>query len=142
MLDRQRILALIPHQGAMCLLDEAVEWDSARILCLARSHLAPDNPLRCGGRLGALAGVEYGLQAAALHGALLAGQPQPVGYLAGLREVEFLARYLDAPVLGVLRVEATLALRQVAGLIYRFGIAAEDGRALVVGRAVISLPPA
>ena len=80
MIGRDRIMALIPHQGAMCLLDEAVLWTAERIVCRAVSHLDPANPLRRAGGLHALCGAEYALQAAALHGALLAdGTPQPAG---------------------------------------------------------------
>ena len=31
-LDREGILALVPHQGAMCLWDEVVSWDGDRIM--------------------------------------------------------------------------------------------------------------
>ena len=74
MLTRQQILALIPHQGMMCLLDRVAAWSAADITCGASSHLSPDNPLRRDGRLGAICGIEYGLQAAALHGASCAGE--------------------------------------------------------------------
>jgi len=30
-LDRAAILALVPHQGAMCLWDEVREWDASTI---------------------------------------------------------------------------------------------------------------
>jgi predicted hotdog family 3-hydroxylacyl-ACP dehydratase len=141
MLDRARILALIPHQGAMCLLDSVVRWDEREIVCRAVSHCASDNPLRHEGRLGALAGVEYCLQAACLHGALTAGgQRQEPGYLAALRDVQIGAGRLDDPQLGALSVTAALELRQEAGMIYRFALAAADGRILVEGRASIVLP--
>ncbi|HUN39907.1 MAG TPA: hypothetical protein VMU81_06430 [Acetobacteraceae bacterium] len=71
MLTREQILGLIPHQGTMCLLDRVLGWSAAEISCIAISHLAPDNPLRRDGQLGAICGIEYGLQAAALHGALV-----------------------------------------------------------------------
>ena len=79
MLARSGIAALIPQQGAMCLLDGVLSWDAAGIACRAVSHLDPANPLRQHGRLGAICGIEYGLQAAALHGALSAGAPQAAG---------------------------------------------------------------
>jgi predicted hotdog family 3-hydroxylacyl-ACP dehydratase len=80
MLSREQIVALVPHQGAMCLLDRVLRWSAEDIVCGASSHLLPDNPLRRDGRLGAICGIEYGLQAAALHGALVAhGFPLPLG---------------------------------------------------------------
>jgi predicted hotdog family 3-hydroxylacyl-ACP dehydratase len=139
MLTRAQIAALIPHQGAMCLLDAALRWNATGIDCRATSHLDPANPLRLAGRLGIACGIEYGLQAAALHGALAEGSAQPPGYLAGLRDVAFGAERLDDPAHGPLAVSAELERREAAGLIYAFRIAAEDGRALVAGRATIML---
>jgi predicted hotdog family 3-hydroxylacyl-ACP dehydratase len=66
------ICARLPHAGRMCLLDRLVAWDSESITCHASSHRDADNPLRSGGRLHAVAGVEYAAQAVALHGSLLA----------------------------------------------------------------------
>lgn len=140
MLGRQQIAALIPHQGAMCLLESVVAWDPDAIRCRSRSHLDPANPLRRDGRLGALCGIEYGLQAAALHGALRAGSAQPPGYLAALSGILATPERLDDPRIGELDVTASLELSQPAGLIYGFRLAAADGRSLVTGRATIALP--
>jgi predicted hotdog family 3-hydroxylacyl-ACP dehydratase len=140
MLTRARILELIPHQGTMCLLDEVTAWSDATITCRARSHLSPNNPLRRSGDLNVLCGIEYGLQAAALHGALLAGGSQTAGYLAALRSVEFLAERLDDPSLGALEVSARLELRDIGGLLYGFRLRSGDGADLVTGRAAIVLP--
>ncbi len=140
MLTRARILKLIPHQGTMCLLDEVTAWSDATITCRTRSHLSPDNPLRRSRGLNVLCGNEYGLQAAALHGALLAGGPQPAGYLAALRSVEFLAERLDDPSLGGLEVSARLELHDIGGLLYGFRLRSSDGADLLTGRAAIVLP--
>jgi predicted hotdog family 3-hydroxylacyl-ACP dehydratase len=137
MLSRERILELIPHQGAMCLLDAVSSWSDAAITCRTRSHLSPDNPLRRHGRLNGVCGIEYGLQAAALHGALLGGRPQPAGYLAALRSVEILAARLDDPSLGMLDVSAQLEMQDAGGLIYGFRIQSTDGAVLLAGRATI-----
>ncbi|MBV1795604.1 phosphotransferase [Siccirubricoccus sp. G192] len=135
------IAGLVPHAGAMVLLDRVEAWDAAGITCFARSHLDAANPLRRAGRLGAVAGIEYGLQAAALHGALAAGEvPQPAGYLASLRGVALLAERLDDPALGALRVAARLERQEEGGLIYGFEIGSEAGRMLLSGRAAIALP--
>ena len=137
-----RIQDLIPHQGAMCLLDELVSWSPTGIVCRARSHLSADNPLRGPiGRLGAVCGIEYGLQAAALHGALTAGsKKQKPGYFASLRDMELAVDRLDDPAFGVLEVEAVLELRDTTGLIYGILLRAENGRPLLSGRATIALP--
>ena len=141
MLDRLRILALIPHQGAMCLLDSVARWGAGEILCHTRSHLDPGNPLRRAGRLDTGCGIEYGLQAAALHGVLLGGGvPQAFGFLAALRSVTLNVARLDDPILGLLQVTARLEGRSVAGLAYGFRLAAERGDCVLEGRGLIALP--
>ena len=140
MLDRSGIAALIPHQGAMCLLDRVAAWSDTDIVCHAVSHLDPANPLRRQGRLSTVCGVEYALQAAALHGALRGGAPQPAGWLAALRSVSIHRPRLDEAGLGRLRIEAHREHGGAAGLIYRFRLLAEDGGLLAEGRATIALP--
>ena len=140
MLGVRQIAELIPHQGSMCLLREVVGWDAAGIVCRADSHLHPGNPLRRDGRLSSVCGIEYGLQAAALHGALRCGTAQPPGYLAGLRDVALEVAWLDDAALGTLDVTATLELSDPAGSIYAFCLAGADGRMLVAGRATIVVP--
>jgi len=140
-LDRDAIRALIPHQGAMCLLERVRDWSATRIAASARSHLDPANPLRRDGRLAAICGCEYAFQAAALHGALLAGGiPQPAGRLAGLQLGRIGAARLDDPALGTLAVEAVLELADPGGLIYGFRLADAQGRVLLEGRGTIVLP--
>ena len=140
MLTRPEIAALVPHAGAMCLLDRVLSWDAESILCAARSHLDPQNPLRRAGRLAAVCGLEYGLQAAALHGALRDGRPQLAGYVAALRDVALHVSRLDDPAYGELRVAAALEQAESAGLLYAVRVDAEHGASLVTGRAVIALP--
>jgi predicted hotdog family 3-hydroxylacyl-ACP dehydratase len=140
MLDRTRILSLIPHQGAMCLLDQVIRWTDSAITCHATSHLAENNPLRREGQLSAVCGIEYGLQTACLHGALSLGKPQPPGFLAALRNVQLLVRRLDDPAIGTLAIEAVRDLQSSAGLIYNFTLRSASGRSLILGRATIVLP--
>jgi len=140
-LGRDVIRALIPHQGAMCLLDGVRDWSERRIAAFARSHLDPANPLRRAGRLAAVCGCEYAFQAAALHGALLAGgTPQPAGWLVGLQLGRIGATRLDDPALGTLSIEAVLELADPGGLIYGFRVMAEDDAVLLEGRGTIVLP--
>ena len=70
-MNRAAICARLPHAGRMCLLERLAAWDNDSITCLASSHRDANNPLRRGGRLHAVAGVEYAAQAMALHGSLL-----------------------------------------------------------------------
>ena len=139
-LDRGAIARLVPHGGAMCLLDRALFWDAESIACEADRHRDPDNPLRRDGRLPAVCGVEYALQAMALHGALLAeGAAQPAGYLSSLRDVSLGgAERLDT-VAGPLGVRAHALAAEAGGFIYRFEVEGE-GRILLAGQAAIILP--
>lgn len=93
--------SLIPHQGGMSLLDEVVVWEATRIHARSASHRDPANPLRSDGVLRALHLCEYGAQAMAVHGGLIAraagGRASP-GFLVSLRAVELtLARVDDLP---------------------------------------------
>ena len=138
-LDRDWIESHIPHRGAMCLLDGVLEWDAQRIVCRASSHRDPANPLRVDGKLPAACGIEYGAQAMAVHGALLAAEGKPLGpgILASVRGVELLANRLDdAP--GLLRVSAERLSGEDDHILYAFSVAHEDGE-LVRGRATVVL---
>jgi predicted hotdog family 3-hydroxylacyl-ACP dehydratase len=138
-LSRDAIAALVPHQGAMCLLDRALAWDAAHILCEAESHAAPGNPLRRDGMLPAVCGLEYALQAMALHGALTAGgAPQRAGFVSSLRDVRMAADRLDT-IAGPLRIEAIALVAEASGFIYRFDISGEE-RSLLSGQAAVILP--
>jgi predicted hotdog family 3-hydroxylacyl-ACP dehydratase len=104
------------------------------------SHRDPCNPLKRGGRLDAICGIEYGLQAMAVHGALLDGTPHRPGFLSSLRNIEIVECNL-AMLAAPLQVEADLLLRENRGLIYRFSISA-GGTCYVGGQASIMIPAA
>jgi predicted hotdog family 3-hydroxylacyl-ACP dehydratase len=110
LLGREWIEQHIPHKGRMCLLDEVLSWDAARIRCRSATHRSADNPLRLHGRLGAACGIEYAAQAMAVHGALIAASAPlgrtvatsvrgsiqaTVGYLASVRNVSLCVERLD-----------------------------------------------
>jgi predicted hotdog family 3-hydroxylacyl-ACP dehydratase len=133
------LLGLIPHQGRMCLLDRVERWTATEILCVARSHLDPANPLRRAGRLPGVCGIEYGLQAAAAHGAL-AAPPAVAGWLAAVRSAELVAPWLDEPGFGELAVGATPLHRDASGFIYTFTLHAETGELLLSGSGTIVVP--
>lgn len=129
---------LVPHQGAMCLLAEVLEWDADAIACRASSHRDPANPLRAGERLSAIAGVEYAAQAAAAHGSLTNETSAPArGYLASLRDVHCLVERLDAET-GDLIVRAHKVAAESARVLYDFRIDA-GGRELLRGRLSVAL---
>jgi predicted hotdog family 3-hydroxylacyl-ACP dehydratase len=141
-LSRAEIAGLIPHAGAMCLLDGVTQWDATRIRCVSRSHLDPDNPMRAGGCLPALCGIEYAAQAMAVHGGL-AGPVQDKprrGLLASLREVVCRRQRLD-DLDGELIVEAVREAGDGGRVIYRFEVRVGEIEVLT-GRAAVVLDAA
>lgn len=138
LIERRELCGLIPHDGAMCLLDGVESWDESSVLCVTATHMAPDNPLRSNDRLAAIHGAEYGAQAMAVHGGLLArrsGQAIMGGYLAALRDVHWSVERLDK--LRVpLRVSARQLMRSGGSMMYEFELTAE-GQLLVSGRATV-----
>ena len=133
--------ALLPHAGAMCLLDAVVSWDASGILCRTWSHRRTDNPLRCQQGLSALQGVEYGGQAMALHGALLAGSDGDLkvrGYLVAVRDLVLNVDWLD-PLEGHMDVTAELEIDTGRYVVHRFKIESE-GDPLVSGRMTVVRP--
>ena len=65
--NHRTLAGLIPHGGAMCLLDEVLHMDDESITCRATSHRNPGHPLREGGILPAVSGTN-GLQTVGLPG--------------------------------------------------------------------------
>jgi predicted hotdog family 3-hydroxylacyl-ACP dehydratase len=136
--DRALIAQLIPHQGSMSLLERVASWDATNILALSATHRAPDHPLRSHGRLRAVHLCEYGAQAAALHGGLVAraaGAVAAPGYLVALREVNFTRTHID-DLEGELQIHAELLLQDGGSWQYQFA-ATHAGRSLAAGRLAI-----
>ena len=138
-IDRDQILAMIPHEGAMCLLDEILIWDQSSLRCLSYRYRKADNPLRRpDGTLGTACGVEIAAQAMAVHGRLQAaegGRPVP-GYLVSLRDVRLSSTRLDEAA-GPLIIDAKLLMGDRSGATYEFAVADEktewlSGRATVL----------
>lgn len=136
----ESIAALIPHQGAMCLWDELVDWDAQAVRLRAHNHRDPNHPLRSGGRLRAVHLCEYGAQAMAVHGGLCAGgDAARPGLLVSLRDVRLrVARIDDLP--GALEGDAELLMQSEASQQYRFRIQ-HAGALLAEGRAAVVLQP-
>jgi len=134
---RPGLEALLPHRGAMCLLDAVATHGDDRIVCVATSHRSPDNPLRVGGRLPALAAIEYAAQAMAAHGSLTGALHAMPGRLVAVRDVRLHATTLD-DVTGDLEVEATRIAADAGGVVYAFAVSA-GSRTLAEGRATVML---
>jgi predicted hotdog family 3-hydroxylacyl-ACP dehydratase len=138
-LGRSEISGLIPHAGAMCLLDAVRFWDATRIVCTASSHRDADNPLASDGSLDAVCGIEYAAQAMAVHGALTAtaGRRPTAGYLASVREVTCHAARLDLLV-DDLEVTATRLAGDQASAVYAFSLRC-GAEPVLTGRAAVVL---
>lgn len=133
---------LIPHQGAMCLLDAVVAWDETAIHAISETHHHTDHPLRSEQGLHAVHLAEYGAQAMAVHGALLDRQrghamARP-GRLVSLRDVMLAVEYVDVPH-GHLDVHAQRIHADESGAQYSFRVE-HEGRMLVEGRATVIHP--
>jgi predicted hotdog family 3-hydroxylacyl-ACP dehydratase len=133
---------LIPHRGAMCLLDFVVAWDDQNIHARSESHRRADNPLRSDGVLRSVHLCEYAAQAMAVHGGLLAqrvGNIAARGFLVSLRAVKlYVARIDDLP--QALEVQAEKLLDgggswQYAFRIEHAGALLGEGRAAVMTQA-------
>jgi predicted hotdog family 3-hydroxylacyl-ACP dehydratase len=136
--DRELISQLVPHQGSMSLLDRVVRWDSTSIDAVASSHRSAAHPLRTAGQLRAVHLCEYGAQAAALHGGLVAraaGGAAAPGYLVSLRDVTLACRRID-DLAGELAIRAELLLQDSGSWQYLFA-ASFDGATLATGRLAI-----
>jgi predicted hotdog family 3-hydroxylacyl-ACP dehydratase len=138
-LDKSAIAALIPHAGAMCLLDEVTSWDAARVNALCRTHGDTRNPLRTEGGLFTLSAIEYAAQAMAVHGALVgavSGRPR-AGYLVSLRNVVCGAARLDG-LQGDLVVEAEQLAADGERVMYAFSLRVGDSQ-VAMGNATVML---
>lgn len=142
MIGREQILEMIPHQGAMCLWDRVLEWDADAIRLEAGNHRNADHPLCANGRLHAVHLCEYGAQAMAVHGGLLAresGGVAPPGMLVALRGVELHVSGLDG-LTGELECHAQVLAQSPTTQQYGFRIT-HAGQLLAEGRAAVMLNP-
>ena len=129
---------LVPHAGAMCLLERIVHWDQNGATLATTTHRCAANPLRRHGRLHAVHLCEYGAQAMAAHGGLMArktGGPAKPGVLVSLREVTLAVDRIDR-LGGELLVEASRLLCGAGGVQYSFRVT-HEGRELARGRAAV-----
>jgi predicted hotdog family 3-hydroxylacyl-ACP dehydratase len=140
--ERGDIARLIPHQGAMSLLERVAHWDAVSIVALSATHRSPSHPLRSNELLRAIHLCEYGAQAAALHGGLLArcaGGVAAPGYLVSLRDVALHCQRID-DLPGELTIQAELLLQDSGSWQYRF-TASHAGTCLAAGRLAIMRRP-
>ena len=145
-LDHAWIAEHIPHQGNMCLLKNVQAWDQDKIVCIADSHRALDNPLRAHDKLGIACGIEYAAQAMAVHGSLLAfnnklapanNERPKVGYLVSVRGVSMSTTRLD-DIKEDLTLTAVCMMASESNMLYQFTVSAHN-KILLEGRATVVL---
>lgn len=130
------IAGMLPHAGAMVLVDEIVYADPMRIECRTRAHTRPGFPLAHDGAVSSLCGIEIAAQAMALHAALQDPSRRPrSARLASLSDVEVRVDRLDDRA-DALCVEAILEQASARGSAYRFSVAAGSDT-LIRGRALV-----
>lgn len=133
------ITTLVPHQGAMCLWQRVLGFDDKHVRVASLSHRDPHHPLRNANALNAVHLCEYGAQAMAVHGGLLAhdgGTPRR-GFLVALRGVKLhIARIDTLP--GELIGHAELLMANESSQQYQFRITHAD-ELIAEGRAAVML---
>ncbi|MGP1666359.1 MAG: phosphotransferase [Rhodanobacter sp.] len=142
MLSKTDWASLIPHAGRMCLLDVVCAWDERCIHAQSAGHARADNPLRSERGLHAVHLAEYGAQAMAVHGALLArargdAKVRP-GMLVSLRDVRLFAEYVDQ-LAGDIDVRSECLYADDGGAQYNFRVE-HGGQLLASGRAAVIHP--
>jgi len=141
MLDKTDWGHLIPHAGTMCLLDAVLAWDEQSIHAVSEGRARADSPLRGPHGLHAVHLAEYGAQAMAVHGALLARsrgvETARPGMLVSLRGVQLHAEYVEPD--GRLDVHAECVSADAGGAQYAFRVE-HGGRLLASGRATVIHP--
>ena len=140
MLDSDAIRELVPHHGAMCLIDAVESWDASGIVCTTAQHRSGANPLAQDGRLSAVHAIEFAAQAMAIHGALVnaARHTTPrMGLLLSVRDCRFHCDGLDQ-VAGDLHVKADRLAGTALMLMYGFSVCAGT-QCLAEGRVSVLL---
>ncbi|HEV2621433.1 MAG TPA: phosphotransferase [Frateuria sp.] len=141
MLPKSDWAHLIPHAGDMCLLDAVLAWDEHTVHACSDGHARADHPLRGPHGLHAVHLVEFGAQAMAVHGALLARargiERMRPGLLVSLREVALAIEYVSPG--GRLDVHSHCMYADDAGAQYAFRVE-QAGRVLASGRAAVIHP--
>jgi predicted hotdog family 3-hydroxylacyl-ACP dehydratase len=128
--DTSPLYDRLPHAGKMRLIDEVIDWNADGIRCRTRSHRDLDNPLRSGDGLPAVHGIEYGAQAAALHGVLTGAIDDGPGLMLGaVRDLHLLVDSLDA-ITEPLTLTARVELRSGVNAIYSIAVAGADQRCI------------
>ena len=123
----------------MRLLDHVTDWDERHIHAIAERYGVGDHPLQYGEHLHAVHLAEYGAQASAVHGALLASARGEAsvrpGRLVSLRDVRLTIEHVDLA-RGHLDVHAECLFADERGAHYLFKVE-QCGQTLASGRVAV-----
>ena len=139
MLGREAIAALIPHQGAMCLLERVVEWDQRS--CRARHEQPPRCRQSAAPRRAAACDSSLRVRRAGHggprrpFGASGRARARKPGFLVSLRDVKLNVDFVDQ-LSGELMVSARRLLESAGSWQYSFEVTQGADR-LATGRAAI-----
>ncbi|RDS84373.1 phosphotransferase [Dyella psychrodurans] len=129
----------IPHTGAMRLLDIVHDWNATSIHAKGERLQSHEHPLCDGMSLHAVHLAEYGAQAVAVHGALLAASRGDTrvrqGRLVSLRDVHLTAEYVDLSA-APLDIHAECLIADERGAQYTFRVE-QRAQVLATGRVAV-----
>jgi len=140
-LDEATICERLPHAGDVCQIEAVSVCEEDRIVCRTHAHLRAENPLRIGGRLGVLAGVEMAGQAMALHQSLQGGEgPARAGVVTRAGSLRWTTERLDQ-LPGVLTIRAMVEVKAGELARYRF-LLEHSGSVILEGSLSVLTTPA
>ena len=130
---------LLPHAGAMILIDRVLAHTETEITCSADNHRDLDHPLRHDGTLDSAVLIEYAAQATAIHGTLatIPGTPR-IAFLAAARKLTLARVRLDT-LHQPLIIHARRLLASADGVIYNATVRHVD-TTLLDGRLTVMFP--
>lgn len=137
LISKKDLYQLLPHGGAMCLLDSVLYWDTKTIVCTASSHREDSNPLKRPEGVEAICGLEYAAQAMGAHIGLTtsSNRGRAIGYVGAIKTLRVYVPYLDV-FKDNLEIYSEKKFAQETGFIYTFIIRAQ-GKDLLGGQASI-----
>jgi len=140
-LTKSDIETIIPHAGGMCLLEQILSYTDEEIICRTQSHLDVKNPLKNDGKLSKMHLIEYGAQAIAVHGGLmalsLATVAPKLGYIAMVKAVKW--GEFD-PLTDFLEVTATAIMADEMSKLYAFCVTDAELQNVCSGRVMVIHP--
>nr|WP_255682866.1 phosphotransferase [Dyella sp. 2HG41-7] len=123
----------------MALIDAVANWTETTIHAIGERHKPGEHPLRNASGLHVVHLIEYGAQATAVHGALLASArgdtKMRAGRLISVRDAQFAIEYIDLSD-GRLDIHAECFYADEQGAQYTFKVE-QNGKLYATGRVTV-----